>query len=703
MNRRRKVGSTFLLSSLAALSIVGMGLAAGLVDGNASFDILFKDNTTPEYGSVSVVDADSIDLEVVLTDDGETIGFTQDIVFTFTPGEDAPENVVLNLEASFTADEGTDVTQYLTIGNPSLVLDPDVGKAAPITFTLSKDALGITLAQDVTFEAAKAGLEGKNAKVRLDYSIAEKQEPAPVEPVVSGVSLDKDSVDLTVGEGTDTLTATVTMDPADSPAAAVEWSFSEGYEKYISVTGTETSTITISPVAEGTVTVTAKAGEKTDTATINVKAAPVVEDTSISQMTKEGEKYTIQGVVDAKTTQGLVVTDGTASTYVYFGYNQGDALNEYNIGDEVRVSGTANSFNGFLQFSLPSSSTKAVYDGNIEKVSESTGIKAAEATELTKDIADSWATKESFVQTDMAKYTWNTVAGKSGNYNTLNLAGSDIVIEPSYYADDDTIVEGAGYTVTAYFAGYNSNYKYAAVYITDLQKTSDPTLTSIEIKGQNTVNVGKQITLEATPNPGASLGEVVWKSSDEEVATVENGVVTGLKEGTTKITASSGDIVSQEFQVTVVSETSTARTYTHTFQKDDSLEVSGGTIDLDGITWTYDAATYIGWDSNNKPSKGIQIGSGSNPVQTWTIHAPVSSFEGTICQIAVNASMGSSGDSKLSVSINGTALGETTDLTTSAADYSFNATEDITEGEAVITITNTKKAAYLKSITVQTK
>ena len=50
MNRRRKVGSTFLLSSLAALSIVGMGLAAStvLAEGETSFGIHFNDHSTPE-------------------------------------------------------------------------------------------------------------------------------------------------------------------------------------------------------------------------------------------------------------------------------------------------------------------------------------------------------------------------------------------------------------------------------------------------------------------------------------------------------------------------------------------------------------------------------------------------------------------------------------------------------------------------------
>ena len=51
------------------------------------------------------------------------------------------------------------------------------------------------------------------------------------------------------------------------------------------------------------------------------------------------------------------------------------------------------------------------------------------------------------------------------------------------------------------------------------------------------IEAGNSITLTATVLPeDASDKTITWTSSDETIATVENGVVTGLKEGLATIT-----------------------------------------------------------------------------------------------------------------------------------------------------------------------
>lgn len=54
-------------------------------------------------------------------------------------------------------------------------------------------------------------------------------------------------------------------------------------------------------------------------------------------------------------------------------------------------------------------------------------------------------------------------------------------------------------------------------------------------KREASVFPGKTITLKATTDPANQ--PVVWKSADETIATVSNGVVTGKTPGTTTITA----------------------------------------------------------------------------------------------------------------------------------------------------------------------
>ena len=131
-----------------------------------------------------------------------------------------------------------------------------------------------------------------------------------------------------------------------------------------------------------------------------------------------------------------------------------------------------------------------------------------------------------------------------------------------------------------------------------------PKPTSIAITGENTVNLGGNITLSAVFDPSDSTADVRWESSDTTKATVDNnGIVKGIKatdEGeTVTITASfvdaSGRTVSAKHEMTV------KRTYSDYAQfyylktptsdpKSNETDQWGknagtGTIDVNGATW----------------------------------------------------------------------------------------------------------------------
>lgn len=85
---------------------------------------------------------------------------------------------------------------------------------------------------------------------------------------------------------------------------------------------------------------------------------------------------------------------------------------------------------------------------------------------------------------------------------------------------------------------------------------ADVPATAIELD-QTALNleIGTSATLVATLTPADATTEVVWKSSDETVATVDNGIVNAVKAGNTTITATAGDGVTATCEVTVKEQT----------------------------------------------------------------------------------------------------------------------------------------------------
>ena len=88
--------------------------------------------------------------------------------------------------------------------------------------------------------------------------------------------------------------------------------------------------------------------------------------------------------------------------------------------------------------------------------------------------------------------------------------------------------------------------KVASCNITVEENEEEPEIievTGVQLdKTEATIKVGETTTLRATVKPeNATNKNVTWNSLDEEVATIENGVVTGKKEGKTTVTVETDD------------------------------------------------------------------------------------------------------------------------------------------------------------------
>lgn len=245
---------------------------------------------------------------------------------------------------------------------------------------------------------------------------------------------------------------------------------------------------------------------------------------------QEAGNYTLAGKVAAEHTSGILISDGTGSILVY----DRDAGKDVKIGDSVEISGDiAIPKKGSLQqlqFSYQTKYTLNKTDDN--------GITLPKAVSLTSEIADGWATTQPTLA-DSKLYTWKATAQKTTDYFTLNIEGSNTIIEPMYLDTETYNIEvGKEYEVSAYYLGYSSSNNYAGVMVTGLKNLS-PALNTSET--EIVLDKGSTQKITVTGVNGASTENLTWTSSNNDIATVSNdGTITGVADGIATITVSNG-------------------------------------------------------------------------------------------------------------------------------------------------------------------
>lgn len=333
---------------------------------------------------------------------------------------------------------------------------------------------------------------------------------------VSGVALDQTTLKLSPG-GSATLVATVA--PENAKDKSLTWSSSNEQIVTVDANGNVTA------VKEGTatITVTTTDGGFTATAKVTVSADVVavtgvtLDKTSLT-LAPNGSS-TLKATVAPANASNKGVTWTSSDTTVATVSSTGKVTAKKDGTATITVTTKDGGFTATCTVTVKTVKVTGV------RVSNATAtVKEGKSTTVTATVAPSNATNK--------EVTW-----ASADTSIAKVSQTGVIT--GVKAGTTTI------TVTTKDGGHK-----ATVTVT---VTAPVLAESVSISGAKTVQEGKSIKLTATVLPNNTDDKTVtWTSSDKTIATVSNGTVKGIKEGTVTITATTknGKVATYEVKVT---------------------------------------------------------------------------------------------------------------------------------------------------------
>ena len=411
----------------------------------------------------------------------------------------------------------------------------------------------------------------------------EEPVPEPTPPVVSvtGVTLNKTSTSIQVG-GTETLTATVS--PKDAANKKVTWKSSNAAIASVDANGKVTGV----KAGEATITVTTEDGGKTATCKVTVsdkeiKVTGVKLNKSETSLLVGGNETLTATVLPEDATNQNVTWKSDKPEIATVDAN--GKVTAVKVG-EATITVTTEDGGKTATCKVTVSDTEIKVTGvTLNKTETSIFVGGSET--LTATVAPADATNK--------KVTW-----KSSNAAVASVDANGKVT--GVKAGEATI------TVTTEDGGKTATCKV----------TVKPNLVSEITLAALAIYVGESKAVTATVKPDdATNKELTWKSSDESIATVDaTGKVTGVKIGTTTITATArdGSGVSGSCTVTVLSHVKkvTVTPANLTLGKNKSYTLTA-TVDAQpgtdtGVTWTSSDTTIATVDATGKVTATDKVG-----------------------------------------------------------------------------------------------
>ncbi len=342
----------------------------------------------------------------------------------------------------------------------------------------------------------------------------------------ASIALDKTEATMTVGE---TLQLNATVLPADVTNGDVTWSTSDATIATVDENGLVTA------LAVGNVTITATTADGTElTATCAITVNPIVATSITLDKTEAtmliGETLQLTATVLPENVANGDVTwstsDATIATVDENGLTNGDVT--WSTSDEA----IATVENGLVT---------ALAVGNVTITATT-----ADGTELTATCA---ITVNPIVATSIAldKTEATMLIGETLQLTATVLPENVTNGDVTWSTSDEAIATVENGLVTAVAPG-NVTITATTADGTELTATCAITVnpivaTSIALdKTEATMLIGETLQLTATVLPeNVTNGDVTWSTSDEAIATVENGLVTALAVGNVTITATTAD------------------------------------------------------------------------------------------------------------------------------------------------------------------
>lgn len=595
-----------------AIPVEGITLNKNAVELNVGGEETLTATVSPDNATDQTVTWESSDPTVAKVENGKITALkVGTATITATAGDNKTATCAVEVKpiavAGITLDQdsvilnvGNEVTLTATVSPENATDKTVIWESSDPTVATVENGKITAVATGTATITAKAG--DKTAECTVTVS----NQDIPVE----GIALDKAGLGLKVG-GTKALIATVL--PENATNSTVTWSSSNTAVATVAADGTVTA------VAVGTATITATAGDKTATCLVTVSAAD--------------DNLLPNGGFDSYYTEDPVTQGGTSDSYANSNIAVSD-WTQFNKGAVTQVVTGRDGTGHALQISgSEKSQFKYVIPADQLVAGEYTLTAWLKALPGTAQPAG-WSGQARLqmyysLGSKVDNTSWRILQGQTDSWKEITV----------------NITVPAGKSLEVGF--WTSNLGAGGFLIDDVSLVlveANVPVTGVELN-KTTLDMvaGTEETLTATISPAnATNKEIIWKSNNESVATVDaNGKITAVNAGTATITATVGD-KSATCTVNITLPAGDVSVQKVELNKNGTLLPVGGTAELSAnVLPVYAVDKTVTWSSSNPAVATVDANGKVTAIAEGTAVITAKAGEKTdTCTVLVSAEAG---------------------------------------------------------------